>query len=316
MTYPVFANTSYAGYYGPNAVLDGVGSLLTNAAITLYVANADGSPSSTGANFYSNENRTPLGGTPSTDNYGNLFFWTDPGVYVLTVTGASQSLLVTINPLYPDASWNNVPTAVSDSSVMQGEVVVVNAVAATTQTLPSPYNGQRFKVINQSTGAVTVTTGASGSHPYIIGPGLGSTSNSMVLGTLGSFVELWSNGTDFFVTAGAQDSGWQAFNSATTGWSYPNSGNLPQYRLMGNTVYFKGEVANFSTLDHLALPTTFNIIPKVTSQFALAQTDLSGVTGAMQVSNIAGAANLTWLTTSPSGGSYPIWLNGMIYTVD
>jgi hypothetical protein len=74
-----------AGQYGPDTVVSLTGAPQPGAEVTVYTS--DGS---TLAVLYTDRSKNTTAGNPVvTDSNGNLVFYTDPGLYVLSVTVAS-----------------------------------------------------------------------------------------------------------------------------------------------------------------------------------------------------------------------------------
>jgi len=170
-------DTGYAGFYGPNAIITPNGQAVGGYAPTI-VETPDGTTSGATPSFYSDWTRTSTVAAPTTDANGNLSFWTDPGMYLMTFTlpgGSPTTLLITVDPWYPDSAWN-VPTTDTAGTVspVSGDVRLADAsTGSVTETLPTPQRGLRMRVIKIDTSAnpvfITVTGGST-----IIGQDLGS----------------------------------------------------------------------------------------------------------------------------------------------
>lgn len=75
-----------AGRYGPEAVLDARGNALVGALVSVYYS--DGS---TLATLWDDETRLQTVANPTNvGGDGNLWFWADPGEYVIDVSGVGQ----------------------------------------------------------------------------------------------------------------------------------------------------------------------------------------------------------------------------------
>ena len=186
------------------------------------------------------------------------------------------------------------------------------ASASLTVTSPTAAKGATFGAIanyaasNASPVTLSVATGT------IIGPGIASGATSILLGTEGAFAVLTSDGTNWFVTAGAQDSGWVTptlLNSWVTSGALP-----PQYRLVGNRVSLRGGLqGGTSNTEAFALPAGFRpsaTAPQFTCYFAIGAT--GGDYPNPQVTIFAGALTPSW-----SAGTLSIIdLSIITYTVD
>jgi hypothetical protein len=115
----------------------------------------------------------------------------------------------------------------------------VNMTATGTITSPAAASGSVFGVIANygatNASPVTLTT-ASG---YFIGLGIPASTSSILLGAQGATVSFYSDGTNWYLSSGAQDSGWITA-SLTNSWT--SAGPVPQYRLIANRVLLRGEL--------------------------------------------------------------------------
>lgn len=144
--------------------------------------------------------------------------------------GLSGVTAAQIASLYTPTSTSTSKTAAS------GQCMVVTGSSAVTITLPSHSSGQRLKIVNLSTGGTTV----SGTN--IDGVGL-SAASSFPLGTVGASAELFDDGTNWYIVAGQQDTGWVAL-TLSTNWNAYAGAYAPAYRLAGNVVYLSGACTN------------------------------------------------------------------------
>lgn len=139
-----------------------------------------------------------------------------------------------------------------------------------TYTLPAPFQGAIVKVTNCGSGVPVVSQNAS---EKIFGPGCTSSGVSSVsLGSYGAFIELQSDGTSWYTTAGQQDSGWLTVGGTGVAFtnSFANSGGFTtQYRKLGNRVEVQGRVTTGSAgTSAFTLPTGFR---PTTNQLDFAQ---------------------------------------------
>ena len=125
-----------------------------------------------------------------------------------------------------------VTTAIS-TSVVNGQWLY--AVGGTTITLPTPALNSVVAISAQgsATGASPVTV--SGTN--IWGLGLAGAS-SFTLGISQAFAILQSDGTNWFILSGQQDTGWVALSLG--GGVSAGGGYTPTARLVGSTVYLSG----------------------------------------------------------------------------
>lgn len=139
--------------------------------------------------------------------------------------------------------WPLEPIARATSyTAVAGQLVL--ATGAIQISLPSPVRaGIAVGVISvNGTGAAPCTvTGGGG---LINGPGAGT--SSILLGDPGAYVVLVSDGTNWNIVAGAQDSGWITVGSGGTapafqnGWGNTASFQVNQFRKIGTIVYIRG----------------------------------------------------------------------------
>ena len=193
--------TTYAGLFGPDAILSASGVPVPDTPVTVY--QSDGTTSAT---LYTDETKTTTTANPVfTDAYGNLTFYVDPGLYVLsfTVGGVATTKQVMVAPFYPDSAWNVVLDTAGGGGTtftpIPGDSRICNASAgAATYTLPTPSLGASLRVVRKDDAANACTLNGS-----IAGPGLGGGVGSVTLSGAGQFVELEGDGADWNVVAGA-----------------------------------------------------------------------------------------------------------------
>ena len=116
-----------------------------------------------------------------------------------------------------------------------------------TVTLPLPSPNAIVGVIAgaSATGANPITV-ARHSTDVISGVGL-SGATSLLLGTPGAFAILKSDGANWFVVAGQQDTGWQALTlSSSPSVTVAVGLYVPSARLQGDTVRLSGTMRNNS----------------------------------------------------------------------
>ena len=120
-----------AGLYGPQTVLGQNGTPFVNGSVQVY--EADGS---TAATLYTDQTMGTGAANPvTTDNFGNLSFYAQPGIYVLatTISSVTTTLAVQVLPWYSNISTGAVvesfraSTSVSLSTTPANVVSVVLA---------------------------------------------------------------------------------------------------------------------------------------------------------------------------------------------
>lgn len=193
--------TAFAGLFGPDAILGQNGAPAPTTAVTVY--QSDGT---TLATLYTSQTKVTTASNPvNTDNYGNLTFYTDPGIYVLSfiVGGVASTKTVEVGPWYTDGAWN-VYAETAAVTANSGDSVLANASsAAFAVTTPAPVVGARLLVTktDSSANAVSITTPTG----VIDGPtgitGIGTA--TIQLGTQGESAEIHCDGTNWHVVGSA-----------------------------------------------------------------------------------------------------------------
>jgi hypothetical protein len=202
---------------------------------------------------------------------------------VLTSTGTLPSWATTyaLIPIAKSADYN--PAVNNDLVQMSGQHTV---------TLPAPSTANLvIGVISvNGTGAAPCTVSTPSGH--ILGPGVAASATSILLGSAGAFVVLVSDGTNWNIVAGAQDSGWLANGSVN-------------YRLTANVVrvYCTGTVTSATSLG--TIPTGYR--PAVALTFPL-----WGGTGTLCKLDVATNGAVTG--SAAGGGSTVIGVNPAVFT--
>lgn len=197
--------TAFAGLFGPDAILGQNGAPAPTTAVTVY--QSDGT---TLATLYTSQTKVTTASNPvNTDNYGNLTFYTDPGIYVLSfiVGGVASTKTVEVGPWYTDGAWN-VYAETAAVTANSGDSVLANASsAAFAVTTPAPVVGARLLVTktDSSGNAVSITTPTG----VIDGPtgitGIGTA--TIQLGTQGESAEIHCDGTNWHLVGGGGGGG-------------------------------------------------------------------------------------------------------------
>lgn len=258
------SQTAYAGLYGPISLCAGTPYLSPLAGTVVTVYESDGSTVPT---LYTDETKsTPAASNQVTaDLYGRIFFYANPGLYVLSfsVGGSTTTQNVTVQPWYADAAWNVVVDTTSEVCA-SGDSRLVNAgggAISTTACSPTLAARVRVEKTDSSANAVTVTAPSG----VILGVGLGNGVSTLPLGTQGAFVELLGDGTNFHIVGGERDTGWQAITTFNSGESSAGS-PTPQYRIVGDRVWCRGAVNINSTISPTGMICALPVVPPANVQ--------------------------------------------------
>ena len=178
-------------------------------------------------------------------------------------------------------------------------VYVAPKLTSPTITLPAPFKNARVKVTNYGSGVPVVSHNAS---EKIFGLGMTSSGlASFPLGTYGATATVESDGTSWYITAGAQDSGFVTPGSFTNSWT--NAGNVA-YRLQGNTMRLQGVLGGPGTANLAAftLPNGFRPLNNLSLSMSAAGSAFNVVVG-------------TDGTVKPTTSTV-LALDGLAFTVD
>ena len=197
--------TDWAGLYGPNAIITTSGQAVSGITPT-FNRTVDGvTPGPSWTTFYTDYTRGTPAVAPTTDDQGNLQFWTDPGLYLMTFTlpgSAPTTVPITVQPFYPDAAWN-VLTVPASATAVSGNVQLVNAASAPiTITLPAPSPGARVKVVKTDSSAFPVNVVVADAS-LLLGPATGTGypfQPTMTIYGQGGALEFISDGTNYHLT--------------------------------------------------------------------------------------------------------------------
>jgi hypothetical protein len=249
---------------------------------------------------------TAVPGAPTTGTWftGNLVLDSN-GVLWLCEAGGTPGTWVSastpwLTPISKSASY----------AAANGQVVEMTATG--TVTSPAAADGARFgaSVNYAATNASPVTvTAATG---FLTGPGIPASTTSILLGANNANVVFVSDGTNWYLSAGAQDSGWivpSLGNSWTTGAG--GSGHQAQYRLTGNVVRLAGYLTGGSSgTTAWTLPSGYHPV----SPFLLA---LSGAGNGSSLVNFYVSVSYTGVVQPVFSGTLSnLYLDGLSFTVD
>ena len=194
-----------------------------------------------------------------------------------------------------------------DTSGSNKTLIANQSYAATgspTYTLPVPFPGARVKVTNYSSGSVKVQQNAS---EVIYGSGC-TTSGvaSILLNSPGATATLESlDGTNWFITAGQQDSGWITVANGSMSNAWVNGSPAFGYRLIGNIVRLRGLLTTgTSNTTALTLPAGYR--PATTGVYA----SIQGVN--VSFSNIASSGTIAPVYS----GTAQMYFDGVQFPVD
>jgi hypothetical protein len=138
------------------------------------------------------------------------------------------------------SSLASAPTSVTAS---RGETLVASA--GVTVTSPAAVAESVFVVVASAgvTGASPVTVSAASGKFYGLGLG-GSGASSFPLGAPGAYAVCQSDGTNWYLIGGQQDSGWVALSSssAVSGINASLTVSTGSVRALGDRVFLKGEL--------------------------------------------------------------------------
>ena len=305
---------AFAGQWGPNAILTATGLPVTNTPISVY--QSDGT---TTATLYTDQTRATTTANPvNTDGYGNLTFWTNPGIYVLSfnVGGVLTTDTVEVKPWYTDSAWNVRPLSASggNATALSGDSVLMDASgAAATVVLPSPSLGERVLVTKTDSSAniVSLTTPSG----VINGPtGLsGAGTATISFQGQGQSVQVQADGTNWNVV-GALSSGAvsltnaSSFITATVAVSSSTPVNVTSLSLTAGTWFITGQCyatgAASYVLDAFIGPTSASSTGTYTSASQFASNPVSGVYGASVA--CSAVVTLTATTTVYLEASSPV----------
>ena len=180
------------------------------------------------------------------------------GIYVSTSDSVNNtSYLATILDSLGRSSFMRLaPTAkTAGYTAVNGDyVLMTNGGTARTVTLPTPTAGQ-FIGVESIDGSGTLPTTVATPSGAIVGPGVVAATASILLGAARAFVILESDGTNWHIISGAQDTGWLAVGNGSMTNAWVNGSPAFGYRLQGNVVRLRGVLTTGgSGINALTLP--------------------------------------------------------------
>jgi hypothetical protein len=199
-----------------------------------------------------------------------------------------------------------------NTSVVDGKFYIVTA-GSTTMTLPTP-------TVNATVG-VTANSGQAGAAPTTIARssgvinGLGvAAATSIVLGSVGAYVVLLADGTNWNIVAGQQDTGWLPLALGPGIIAF--SPYTPSARLQGDTVRLKGVLQNNSGL--IAANATWATIPSACHPGTGLLFPIPAYQNASNWSSAPWGINTAGIIYNPINGlsaGYGVYLDGVTYTL-
>jgi hypothetical protein len=222
-THQATASVSLCGLAQDFDEANQVSNLLGNAAAGSLIIGAGAATLPTKLAVGSSASVLTGGTTPAYVSASNGQYF---GVSGGSVVGITPPAVTQLTPIAKSSSY----------AATNGQFV--NATATLTVTSPAAAAGATFGAIANygasNASPVTLTTAAG----YFIGPGIPASTSSILLGSVNANASFISDGSNWYLYAGAQDSGWIT-PSLTDSWTAGTP--APQYRLTGNTVRLKGE---------------------------------------------------------------------------
>lgn len=155
-----------------------------------------------------------------------------------------------------------------------GDFAVVNA-SGVTVTSPAAAVGATFGAVAAYAAANATPVTVAVASGVIIGPGIPPSTTSIILGIQRASVVLTSDGSNWYVTGGAQDTGWKNISGFLNSWAAEVS-DPPRYRVIGNVVRLQGSM-NGGSNNTTCFPMPAGAIP-ATVQYAAVWVSGSGAT--------------------------------------
>lgn len=219
------------------------------------------------------------------------------------LTAAECTLIANMLPysVAKSAIYTSVP---GDFVIMTGGHVVTLPAVATV--------GACVGLINADANAATGITGAGSAK--ILGPGLGSgtaAGTTVPVGGQGSYLVVESDGTNWQIIAGSQDSGWIAPSFTN---SYASAGSTYyaiSYRLIANRVYWRGAFTTMGSTG-LAPMAALAAAYRPSKQIAVMCPGFGGTAGTYNILiDASGVSTLNY-----GGSPSQIFMDGLSYSID
>lgn len=184
-----------------------------------------------------------------------------------------------------------VPIAKSISYAAVNNDLVIPS-ANITVTTPAAAATAVFGVAPQSS-AVTTVTAATG---VIFGPGCTNAGAASIVVASNSYVVLESDGTNWNIVAGQQDSGWNLIANGSMSNSWVNGSPVFAYRLVGDVVELRGQVVGgTANATAFTLPAGFRPLQAFGTATSGAAASLVNITSAGVVTFSASAPAFLYL---------------------
>jgi hypothetical protein len=144
----------YNGQYGPTTILDAAGQPVANQPVSVYVGTTVGSGGTLATLYQSYNSTTTVSNPVSTDNYGNLTFFAEPGQYTLyiNINGIVTTYPVDVHPWPAEYNPPTVGYAYFPAGAAQAQVFN----NTTSTSITSWANVTTYGNISYATGIFTV----------------------------------------------------------------------------------------------------------------------------------------------------------------
>ena len=229
---------------------------------------------------------------------------TDPAWLAAGTTGQVLQMGAS-EPSWGSVSGGLTPTSKSSSyTASSGDLV--NATASLTVTTPTIASGARFGAIANYSASNSSPVTISAASGYLIGPGIPASTTSILLGAVGANISFVSDGTNWYQTSGAQDTGWVT-PSLTNSWGAGT--RVPQYRLIGNRVFLRGFFSTVQSSGTSAFTLPSNCCP----------TQALGIPNYSPSATFPSYINITatgLVEPSYGGSAADVWIDGITFTTD
>jgi hypothetical protein len=225
-----------------------------------------------------------------------------------TFTDGNVLTAAQLNLILAALQWPT-PVSVTTACAAGNAYLVTTGAGALTMTLPSPATaGQKVTVKKVDSGAGTIAVSSVTNGGTILGPGCGAGLTSIPVNVLGAYVSLVSDGTNWQIVGGAQDSGWVPLSGYSNSWvsvlGPASGGTAAGYRLIGNVARLGGQIKSGSNST-----TAFTLPTGVRPSYIATPTTNDGVICYWAITT-GGAAKPT------CSANTAVSLDGITFTVD